>query len=591
MENRKKLLEIKDLKVKFRVRGRILTAIRGISLDLYENESIAIVGESGSGKSVFTKTFAGMLDQNGFISDGSIIFNDDDLSETNVRVGKLDEKLLGLTHKLLNKHSRLELGAEIYQQIEGLKAEKREREEISGEDRERIDSAISELNFKKTELFNKKQTLDRKKEKDALREADTKIKEYAERIEALEKEKGEIIKANKAKLKSDNEYNEAYAKKLSDLKAQYKELCSGEIGEEREKRNLVLAKEIYLSVGRYGLISRLKFMFKLIAAVKKAMRVGADLDSDEVRNSVFGTVVFRVKYQGYSDDDILHGRCTVNLAEVKYAKDWSQIRGKKIATVFQDPMTSLNPIITIGKQITSIIIKHQGCGELEARERALILMKKVGIPNAEARFDDYPFQYSGGMRQRIVIAIALSCQPKILICDEPTTALDVTIQAQILKLIKDLQREFGYTIVFITHDLGVVANIAERVAVLYAGQIIELGTVEEVFYDPKHPYTWALLSSLPQLAERNTTLYSISGTPPSLYNDIKGDAFAPRNPYCLKLDTLMEAPMFKVSETHYAKTWLLDPRAPKVEKPAILEDTHGKLLRTFNIGSDAENSL
>ena len=591
MENKKKLLEIKDLKVKFRVRGRILTAIRGISLDLYENESIAIVGESGSGKSVFTKTFAGMLDQNGFISDGSIIFNDDDLSETNVRVGKLDEKLLGLTHKLLNKHSRLELGAEIYQQIEGLKAEKREREEISGEDRERIDTAISELNFKKTELFNKKQTLDRKKEKDALREADTKIKEYAERIEALEKEKSEIIKANKAKLKSDNEYNEAYAKKLSELVAKYKELCSGEIGEEREKRNLVLAKEIYLSVGRYGLISRLKFMFKLIAAVKKAMRVGADLDSDEVRNSVFGTVVFRVKYQGYSDDDILHGRCTVNLAEVKYAKDWSQIRGKKIATVFQDPMTSLNPIITIGKQITSIIIKHQGCGELEARERALILMKKVGIPNAEARFDDYPFQYSGGMRQRIVIAIALSCQPKILICDEPTTALDVTIQAQILKLIKDLQREFGYTIVFITHDLGVVANIAERVAVLYAGQIIELGTVEEVFYDPKHPYTWALLSSLPQLAERNTTLYSISGTPPSLYNDIKGDAFAPRNPYCLKLDTLMEAPMFKVSETHYAKTWLLDPRAPKVEKPAILEDTHGKLLRTFNIGSDAENSL
>ena len=591
MENKKKLLEIKDLKVKFRVRGRILTAIRGISLDLYENESIAIVGESGSGKSVFTKTFAGMLDQNGFISDGSIIFNDDDLSETNVRVGKLDEKLLGLTHKLLNKHSRLELGAEVYQQIENLKAEKREREEISGEDRERIDTAISELNFKKTELFNKKQTLDRKKEKDALREADTKIKEYDERIEALEKEKSEIIKANKAKLKSDKEYNEAYKNELSELVAKYRELCSGEIGEQREKRNLVLAKEIYLSVGRYGLVSRIKFMFKLIAAVKKAMRVGADLDSDEVRNSVFGTVVFRVKYQGYSDDDILHGRCTVNLAEVKYAKDWSQIRGKKIATVFQDPMTSLNPIITIGKQITSIIIKHQGCGELEARERALILMKKVGIPNAEARFDDYPFQYSGGMRQRIVIAIALSCQPKILICDEPTTALDVTIQAQILKLIKDLQREFGYTIVFITHDLGVVANIAERVAVLYAGQIIELGTVEEVFYDPKHPYTWALLSSLPQLAERNTTLYSISGTPPSLYNDIKGDAFAPRNPYCLKLDTLMEAPMFKVSETHYAKTWLLDPRAPKVEKPAILEDTHGKLLRTFNIGSDAENSL
>ena len=215
--------------------------------------------------------------------------------------------------------------------------------------------------------------------------------------------------------------------------------------------------------------------------------------------------------------------------------------------------------------------------------RAMELMKKVGIPNAENRFDDYPFQYSGGMRQRIVIAIALSCQPKILICDEPTTALDVTIQAQILKLIKDLQKEFGYTIVFITHDLGVVANIADRVAVLYAGQIVELGTVEDVFYDPRHPYTWAMLSSLPQLAQRNTELYSITGTPPSLYNKIVGDPFAPRNPYCLKIDTLQDAPMFKVSDTHYAKTWLLDPRAPKIEKPEIICNLHEKLVEAFNI--------
>ena len=246
-------------------------------------------------------------------------------------------------------------------------------------------------------------------------------------------------------------------------------------------------------------------------------------------------------------------------------------------------MTSLNPIITIGKQITSVIMKHQDCTENEARLRALDLMDKVGIPNPEARFDDYPFQYSGGMRQRIVIAIALSCQPKILICDEPTTALDVTIQAQILKLLKDLQKEFNYTIVFITHDLGVVANIADRVAVLYAGQIVEVGTVEEVFYDPRHPYTWALLSSLPQLAERNTTLYSITGPPPSLYNSIVGDAFAPRNPYCMKIDTLEEPPMFKVTDTHYAKTWLLHPDAPKGEKPEGIQNIHEKLVKAFNI--------
>ena len=246
-------------------------------------------------------------------------------------------------------------------------------------------------------------------------------------------------------------------------------------------------------------------------------------------------------------------------------------------------MTSLNPIITIGKQISSIIMKHQDCSEVEARARAIEMMRKVGIPNAENRYDDYPFQYSGGMRQRIVIAIALSCQPKILICDEPTTALDVTIQAQILKLIKDLQKEFNYTIVFITHDLGVVANVADRVAVLYAGQIVEVGTTEEVFYDPRHPYTWALLSSLPQLAQRDTELFSITGTPPSLYNNIAGDPFAPRNPYCLKIDVVKAPPMFKITETHYAKTWLLDPRAPKIDKPAAIDNIHDKMIKAFNI--------
>ena len=283
------------------------------------------------------------------------------------------------------------------------------------------------------------------------------------------------------------------------------------------------------------------------------------------------------------NETTLHGTCVLNLAKIKYTKDWQQIRGTKVATVFQDPMSSLNPIITIGKQISSIIMKHQKCSEVEARARAIELMQKVGIPNAENRYDDYPFQYSGGMRQRIVIAIALSCQPKILVCDEPTTALDVTIQAQILKLIKDLQKEFNYTIVFITHDLGVVANIAERVAVIYAGQIVEVGTVEEVFYDPRHPYTWALLSSLPQLASKNQKLYSITGTPPSLYNKIIGDPFAPRNPYCLKIDTLMDSPVFKVTDTHYAKTWLLDPRSPKVEKPETIQDIHEKLMKAFNI--------
>lgn len=350
--NENVILSAKDIEVKFQVRGRTLTAIRGISLDIHEGETIAIVGESGSGKSVFTKTFTGMLETNGTISNGSVMFEGKDLTQ----------------------------------------------------------------------------------------------------------------------LKTD--------------------------------------------------------------------------------------------------------------------KDWEGIRGAKISTVFQDPMTSLNPVRTIGYQISEVIIKHQKKSKEEAKKMAIKLMEEVGIHNAENRYDEYPFQYSGGMRQRIVIAIALACRPKILICDEPTTALDVTIQAQILKLIKDLQKEYGYTTVYITHDLGVVANVADRVAVMYAGQIVEIGNSEEIFYTPKHPYTWALLSSLPQLGVKGEDLYAITGTPPSLYDKVIGDAFAPRNPYAMQIDFEEEPPMFKVSDTHYAKTWLLDPRAPKAEPPKPIQNLHKRLSSMTNERGD-----
>ena len=272
-----------------------------------------------------------------------------------------------------------------------------------------------------------------------------------------------------------------------------------------------------------------------------------------------------------------------NLAKKIKNKDWEGIRGKKIATVFQDPMTSLNPIRTIGSQISEVIIKHQGKSKEEAKAEAIELMTRVGIYNAETRYDEYPYQYSGGMRQRIVIAIALACRPRILICDEPTTALDVTIQAQIVNLIKELSKEYGFTTIYITHDLGVVASVAERVAVMYGGQIIEIGTAEEVFFDSRHPYTWGLLSSMPQLAIKGKELYSIPGTPPSLYKDIKGDAFAPRNKYALKIDFVKEPPMFKISATHYAKTWLCDPRAPQVEKPEQINNIHEKLKELYKM--------
>lgn len=582
MENRKVLLSVDNLHVNFKVRGRTLTAIRGISLDFYENESVAIVGESGSGKSVFTKTFAGMLDSNGYISEGSIIFNDEELADTKVKLHGGTKKMIADDEVKLNQYAQLEAGAEVYKAMLELEAEKKARGYLSAEEEEATTKKIEDLTFRRTELYNQKLTIDSKNEKERYKEVSAQIDAMDAEIKALNKEREAKIAAHKKAVKEDTAYNQQFDAKMAQLKEEYAKLIQQPISEETKARNTVIAKEICLSIGRYPRNKRIQYNRGLLAAFKKAMELGLDLNDDNIRNNVFDEVVFRVKYLD-EEGDVLHGVCILNLAKVKYAKDWGNIRGCRIATVFQDPMSSLNPIITIGKQITSVILKHQNCSELEARERAIVMMKKVGIPNAEARFDDYPFQYSGGMRQRIVIAIALSCQPKILICDEPTTALDVTIQAQILKLIKDLQKEFNYTIVFITHDLGVVANIADRVAVLYGGQVIEVGTCEEVFYDPKHPYTWALLSSLPQLAQRNTQLYSITGTPPSLYNKIVGDAFAPRNPYCLAIDTVKEPPMFKVTETHYAKTWLLDPRAPKVNKPDIIENIHEKLVDAFNI--------
>lgn len=577
MDNRRKLLSVSDLHVKFKVRGRTLTAIRGISLDFYENESVAIVGESGSGKSVFTKTFAGMLDQNGYISQGRIVFNDPMLEDVTVALSNAAKSKIASINAQLNVLSKAEAGAEIYSAIKKLEAERIAKGALSDEEAERFNKKLGDLKFKRTEAFNKRLTVDKSKQKAEYKNLTLSIADYDKQLSAVEAEKKALIAKHKAELSNNSAYHAEFNSKMAALKQDYAKAINGSVSEEIKARNAIIAKEIYLTLG----VEKVK-KSALIKAFEEAMRIGLDVADDDTRTAVFETVCRRVKFVSENETTLM-GKLILNLAMIKNPKEWTRIRGGRIATVFQDPMTSLNPIITIGKQITSVIMKHQECNATEARARALELMRKVGIPNAEKRFDDYPFQYSGGMRQRIVIAIALSCQPKILICDEPTTALDVTIQAQILELLKELQKEFKYTIVFITHDLGVVANVADRVAVLYAGQVVEMGTAEEVFYDPRHPYTWALLSSLPQLAQRNTKLYSISGTPPSLYNSIVGDAFAPRNPYCLKIDTLKEPPMFKVTDTHYAKTWLLDPRAPETKKPEIIENIHEKLMNAFNI--------
>ena len=321
----------------------------------------------------------------------------------------------------------------------------------------------------------------------------------------------------------------------------------------------------------------LNIKFNLRGRTLHALRdVSLDLYKGEslaiVGESGSGKSVFVKSFMGLLDANgwVDSGSIVYNgedLTKYTTEKQWLKIRGKQIAMVLQDPMTSLNPLKTIGAQIMEAIELHQNLRGEAARQEMLSVLTDVGINDPERRAKQYPHEFSGGMRQRVVIAIAVACRPQVLICDEPTTALDVTIQAQILSLIRALKEKYNLTTIYITHDLGVVANVADRIAVMYAGDIVEIGLCEEVFYDSKHPYTWALLSSLPQLGVKGEPLYSIHGTPPNLFNEVKGDAFAPRNPQALKIDFVKRPPYFEVSPTHKARTWLLDPRAPKIDPP------------------------
>ena len=718
-EEKKLLLKVKHVDVKFHVRGRVLNAIRDANLDIYEKETIAIVGESGSGKSVLTKTFAGMLDPNGEISHGNVYFYDDEISYTETLLTSRNKRYRDALAKAMRDYTYESYGFEEFEAIQKLNKEIKELTSLSSEEEEEFDTKLKDVNDDINDTFNligtlkSSRGLDKEKAEEVAKErneAKAELASLKQQRKQLVAEKDKAIKERKASYMNNAELRAEHKAKFAELEAKRDEKIAAakanELTPDQIKISEEIANEIILSVGRYPFYLFFKYYRQLKKAFREAYDLNKDLSTEKQRRRVFEPIVFRVEYtktisketskvkniidetlipafskekvedeilsndtiieqanalhpflrkrivkaltkaaitNGYDINvekenienitsitmveigqfdstiyaniiggriikwfkeayakkkqnldsssvkstvvDTLVGYAHIDCAKVRYLKDWEYIRGRRIATVFQDPMTSLNPILTIGQQISMVIQKHQKCSTFEARRRALAMMEKVGIPNPKQRFDDYPFQYSGGMRQRIVIAIALSCQPKILICDEPTTALDVTIQAQIIRLIKKLSKDLGFTTVYITHDLGVVANVADRVAVLYGGQIVELGNVEDIFFDPYHPYTWALLSSMPQLGQRGEELFSIPGTPPSLYTKIVGDAFAPRSKYALAIDFVKEPPMFEINDHHWAKTWLLDPRAPKVEKPESIRNLHEKMVKIYRDGS------
>lgn len=572
-----KILEVNNLTVSFKTDNGLVKAVRGVSFDLTKGETLCIVGESGSGKSVTSKAIMGILAKNAIVEDGSIMYEgknlleiseseyvsirghkigmifQDPLSSLNpiVRIGKqITESTLINSNKLKLMYNNL-ISKEFmdYQNI------------LSSRD-----AKIKKLNFEfETKIENlTKEILDKTQLKQLKKEEKNILKKNILEEKLACKEKLIIAKE---KLKD--------ASALAKVKVkEYKLQCKNEYLSKVTSYEKELVKEF----------DKVNLEFKDYDFTEKVVKLNLDLNNkieeiSSLKEELKATKKFNEEKLTYLKDSLKTKQEELKniKKEIYETENAHKLALNKVQDKFNDLLSNVHEEYIDKLKIT----------KKEAKRRALEIMKEVGIPQPEKRFRQYPFEFSGGMRQRIVIAIALTANPDVLICDEPTTALDVTIQAQILELINKLKKERNLSCVFITHDLGVVANMADRVAVMYAGKVVEYGKVDEIFYEPKHPYTWALLSSIPDV-DSNERLDAISGTPPNMIYPPQGDAFAARNKYAMEIDYKYQPPFFKVSDTHYAATWLLHPDAPKVEMPSIVKERISKAIKVgdFNEHKD-----
>ena len=576
MENKEIVLSVKDLKINFSTDHGYVQAVRGVSFDLYKGETLCIVGESGSGKSVTSKTIMGILSANGRIMGGSIMYEGEDLTKISEdEFHRIRGHKIGMIFQdpLSSLNPIVRIGKQITEAmlINNDRLKKLYDDKVA---KEFVEYKNAETEYKTKSQYRKERIKflksESKKEIRKIKDEPSMLKDGKLYTLSLDYNGFVLMAKEEAKEKLDLLDKQIEAAKASNSDYSSFETQKAEINANLQSHLAELkAKNDEDKAAIIAEAKEVKSHVKEKAAMKKAE---FDKLIDEATHSGDSKESLKEHYKPLIKENKAKYKARAKEAKVEvkeYAINLKTEHNKKIAEIKSSTHSKEQAKELISEE-NSRYISSIKITKSEAKARALKIMKEVGISSPEKRYRQYPFEFSGGMRQRIVIAIALTADPDILICDEPTTALDVTIQAQILELINRLKKERNISCIFITHDLGVVANMADRVAVMYAGKIVEYGTEKDIFYDPRHPYTWALLSSIPDVNSKEK-LEAIPGTPPNMIYPPVGDAFALRSKYAMAIDFKKEPPMFKISDTHYAATWLLDPRAPKVEMPKIVK--------------------